>query len=82
MLLQLVAVAVVFAAAACRWGAYRSRLAPPRQFDVGQRGWWFPPVAAHAEFGTEAARRLELVGRRLVAAGVIIQLLALFSPFD
>ncbi len=57
---------LVIIAACCRWIAYNKRVALPRRFLVGQRGFWFPPWPAREEFATETARRLDVIGRILI----------------
>ena len=68
------ALLLVLAGAACRWTAYRTRVAPPRRFGVAQRGFWLPPLLAPGEFATADARRLEVVGRVLIDLGVFAML--------
>ena len=70
MTLPSCALLLVFAGAACRWTAYRTRVAPPRRFGVAQRGFWLPPSPAPGGFATADARRLEVAGRVLIHLGV------------
>ena len=73
MTLSSFALLLVLAGAACRWTAYRARVAP-RRFGFAQRGFWLPPLLAPGEFATADARRLEVVGRVLIDLGVFAML--------
>lgn len=65
---------LVIIAASCRWIAYNKRIALPRRFSMGQRGFWFPPWPAHDEFDTGSARRLEVIGRILIYIVAVLML--------
>ena len=66
-----IAVVVTLTGWVCRWTAHARRVAPPRRFTAAQRGWWLPPMPAAREFASAGARRLEVLGRLLMLAGVL-----------